>query len=40
MAAGKPSALDQRRAEFARYKEDVKKRGHGNRLGPARFCNA
>jgi mono/diheme cytochrome c family protein len=27
MAAGKPSALDQRRAEFARYKEDVKKRG-------------
>jgi menaquinol-cytochrome c reductase cytochrome b/c subunit len=27
MAAGKPSALDRRRAEFARYKEDVKKRG-------------
>ncbi len=27
MAAGKPSALDQRRADFARYKEDVKKRG-------------
>ena len=27
MAAGKPSALDQRRAQFARYKEDVKKRG-------------
>jgi menaquinol-cytochrome c reductase cytochrome b/c subunit len=27
MAAGKPSALDLRRAEFARYKEDVKKRG-------------
>ena len=27
MAAGKPSALEQRRAEFARYKEDVKKRG-------------
>jgi len=27
MAAGKPSALDQRRAAFARYKEDVKKRG-------------
>src|SRR5882762_1374578 len=27
MAAGKPSALDQRRAEFARYKEDVKRRG-------------
>ena len=27
MAAGKPSALDERRAEFARYKEDVKKRG-------------
>ena len=27
MAAGKPSALDERRAEFARYKDDVKKRG-------------
>jgi menaquinol-cytochrome c reductase cytochrome b/c subunit len=27
VAAGKPSALDLRRAEFARYKEDVKKRG-------------
>ena len=27
MAAGKPSALDLRRADFARYKEDVKKRG-------------
>jgi cytochrome c2 len=27
MAAGKPSALDRRRAEFGRYKEDVKKRG-------------
>jgi menaquinol-cytochrome c reductase cytochrome b/c subunit len=27
MAAGKPSARDLRRAEFARYKEDVKKRG-------------
>jgi menaquinol-cytochrome c reductase cytochrome b/c subunit len=27
MAAGKPSALNQRRAEFARYKEDVKRRG-------------
>jgi menaquinol-cytochrome c reductase cytochrome b/c subunit len=27
MAAGKPSALDKRRADFARYKEDVKKRG-------------
>jgi menaquinol-cytochrome c reductase cytochrome b/c subunit len=27
VAAGKPSALEQRRAEFARYKEDVKKRG-------------
>ena len=27
MAAGKPSALDERRAQFARYKEDVKARG-------------
>jgi menaquinol-cytochrome c reductase cytochrome b/c subunit len=27
MAAEKPSAMDERRAEFARYKEDVKKRG-------------
>jgi menaquinol-cytochrome c reductase cytochrome b/c subunit len=27
MAAGKPSALDLKRADFARYKEDVKKRG-------------
>jgi menaquinol-cytochrome c reductase cytochrome b/c subunit len=27
MAAGKPSALDERRAEFARYKQDVKERG-------------
>jgi menaquinol-cytochrome c reductase cytochrome b/c subunit len=27
MAAGKPSALDERRAEFARYKHDVKERG-------------
>jgi menaquinol-cytochrome c reductase cytochrome b/c subunit len=27
MAAGKPSALDQRRAQFARYKHDVKERG-------------
>ena len=25
--AGKPSAIDERRAQFARYKEDVKKRG-------------
>src|SRR6266581_1285797 len=27
MAAGKPSALDERRAQFKRYKEDVKARG-------------
>ncbi len=27
MAAGKPSALDERRAQFARYKADVKARG-------------
>ena len=27
MAAGKPSALDERRAQFARYKRDVKERG-------------
>ena len=27
MAAGKPSTMDLRRAQFARYKEDVKKRG-------------
>ena len=27
MAAGKPSALDERRAQFARYKQDVKARG-------------
>jgi menaquinol-cytochrome c reductase cytochrome b/c subunit len=27
MAAGKPSGLDLRRAQFKRYKEDVKKRG-------------
>src|SRR5258708_3466201 len=27
MVAGKPSALDERRAQFARYKEDVKARG-------------
>jgi menaquinol-cytochrome c reductase cytochrome b/c subunit len=27
VAAGKPSALDERRAQFARYKEDVKARG-------------
>jgi menaquinol-cytochrome c reductase cytochrome b/c subunit len=27
MAAGKPSALDERRAGFARYKQDVKERG-------------
>jgi menaquinol-cytochrome c reductase cytochrome b/c subunit len=27
MAAGKPSALELRRAQFRRYKEDVKKRG-------------
>jgi mono/diheme cytochrome c family protein len=27
MAAGKPSALDERRAQFARYKQDVKDRG-------------
>ncbi len=27
MAAGKPSAADEKRAQFARYKEDVKKRG-------------
>jgi menaquinol-cytochrome c reductase cytochrome b/c subunit len=27
VAAEKPSALDERRAQFARYKEDVKKRG-------------
>jgi len=26
-APGKPSPLDQRRAQFARYKADVKKRG-------------
>ena len=27
MAAEKPSAMDERRAEYARYKDDVKKRG-------------
>ena len=27
MAAGKPSPMDQRRAQFARYKQDVKARG-------------
>src|SRR5712691_427458 len=27
MAAGKPSRMDQRRAQFARYKRDVKERG-------------
>ena len=27
MAAGKPSMMDQRRAQFARYKKDVKERG-------------
>jgi mono/diheme cytochrome c family protein len=27
MAAGKPSAVDERRAQFARYKQDVKARG-------------
>ena len=27
MAAEKPSKVDERRAEFARYKQDVKKRG-------------
>jgi ubiquinol-cytochrome c reductase cytochrome b subunit/menaquinol-cytochrome c reductase cytochrome b/c subunit len=27
MAAGKPSRIDQRRAQFARYKRDVKERG-------------